>query len=80
MIEMYKQLCAGIVLFCSSLVSLPFEIPCGGCLFSVILLLHLADYPIVSIEDPFDKEDWELTKYFSTLQTCQVRFVFPSTV
>ncbi|KNA12540.1 hypothetical protein SOVF_125010 [Spinacia oleracea] len=31
-----------------------------------------ADYPIVSIEDPFDKEDWELTKYFSTLQTCQV--------
>uniref|UniRef100_A0A803LX71 phosphopyruvate hydratase n=1 Tax=Chenopodium quinoa TaxID=63459 RepID=A0A803LX71_CHEQI len=30
------------------------------------------DYPIVSVEDPFDKEDWELTKHFSTLQACQV--------
>ncbi|KDO66735.1 hypothetical protein CISIN_1g0116771mg, partial [Citrus sinensis] len=28
-----------------------------------------ADYPIVSIEDPFDKEDWEHTK--SVLQICQ---------
>ncbi|KAL2898827.1 Cytosolic enolase 3 [Bienertia sinuspersici] len=31
-----------------------------------------ADYPIVSIGDPFDKEDWEHTKYFSSLQLCQV--------
>lgn len=31
-----------------------------------------ADYPIVSIEDPFDKEDWELVKYFSGLGICQV--------
>ncbi|XP_074290206.1 cytosolic enolase 3 [Silene latifolia] len=30
------------------------------------------DYPIVSIEDPFDKEDWEHTKIFSGLQKCQV--------
>lgn len=30
------------------------------------------EYPIVSIEDPFDKEDWEHTKYFSGLQLCQV--------
>lgn len=29
-------------------------------------------YPIVSIEDPFDKEDWEHTKYFSGLGICQV--------
>ncbi|KAK4376069.1 hypothetical protein RND71_006746 [Anisodus tanguticus] len=31
-----------------------------------------SDYPIVSIEDPFDKEDWEHVKYFSGLGLCQV--------
>ncbi|XP_059300577.1 cytosolic enolase 3 [Lycium ferocissimum] len=31
-----------------------------------------ADYPIVSIEDPFDKEDWEHVKSFSSLGLCQV--------
>ncbi|KAJ8543624.1 hypothetical protein K7X08_006147 [Anisodus acutangulus] len=31
-----------------------------------------ADYPIVSIEDPFDREDWEHVKYFSSLGICQV--------
>ncbi|GMH12727.1 hypothetical protein Nepgr_014568 [Nepenthes gracilis] len=31
-----------------------------------------SDYPILSIEDPFDKEDWEHTKLFSALQICQV--------
>ncbi|XP_043718338.1 cytosolic enolase 3 isoform X2 [Telopea speciosissima] len=30
------------------------------------------DYPIVSIEEPFDKEDWENTKLFSSLGICQV--------
>ncbi|KAH0849341.1 hypothetical protein HID58_018082 [Brassica napus] len=30
------------------------------------------EYPIVFIEDPFDKEDWEHTKYFSNLGICQV--------
>ncbi|KAK2975877.1 hypothetical protein RJ640_015308 [Escallonia rubra] len=30
------------------------------------------DYPIVSIEDPFDKEDWDHVKYFSGLGLCQV--------
>lgn len=30
------------------------------------------DYPIVSIEDPFDKEDWEHVKFFSGLGICQV--------
>ncbi|XP_022890768.1 cytosolic enolase 3-like [Olea europaea var. sylvestris] len=29
-------------------------------------------YPVVSIEDPFDKEDWEHVKYFSGLGICQV--------
>ncbi|XP_027109915.1 cytosolic enolase 3 isoform X1 [Coffea arabica] len=31
-----------------------------------------SDYPIVSIEDPFDKEDWEHAKHFSNLGICQV--------
>ncbi|XP_038705775.1 cytosolic enolase 3-like [Tripterygium wilfordii] len=31
-----------------------------------------AEFPIVSIEDPFDKEDWEHIKYFSSLGLCQV--------
>ncbi|EEF41858.1 enolase, putative [Ricinus communis] len=31
-----------------------------------------ADYPIVSIEDPFDKEDWVHIKNFSSLGLCQV--------
>ncbi|XP_054818396.1 cytosolic enolase 3-like isoform X2 [Prosopis cineraria] len=30
------------------------------------------EYPIVSIEDPFDKEDWEHFKHFSNLGICQV--------
>eukprot|EP00268_Persea_americana_P014420 TRINITY_DN16412_c0_g1_i2.p1 TRINITY_DN16412_c0_g1~~TRINITY_DN16412_c0_g1_i2.p1 ORF type:complete len:363 (-),score=85.59 TRINITY_DN16412_c0_g1_i2:762-1850(-) len=30
------------------------------------------DYPVVSIEDPFDKDDWEHTKLFSSLGICQV--------
>ncbi|KAF9591829.1 hypothetical protein IFM89_008479 [Coptis chinensis] len=30
------------------------------------------DYPIVSIEDPFDKDDWEHTKSFTSLGICQV--------
>lgn len=49
--------------------------------FPVLLLfLFLAEYPIVSIEDPFDKEDWEHTKYFSGLQLCQVHLVFPLSI
>ncbi|RYR45242.1 hypothetical protein Ahy_A07g031090 isoform B [Arachis hypogaea] len=30
------------------------------------------DFPIVSIEDPFDKEDWEHIKRFSSTGICQV--------
>ncbi|KAL5717233.1 phosphopyruvate hydratase [Ranunculus cassubicifolius] len=30
------------------------------------------DYPIVSIEEPFDKDDWEHTKSFTRLAICQV--------
>ncbi|KAM0953449.1 putative phosphopyruvate hydratase [Dioscorea sansibarensis] len=31
-----------------------------------------SDYPIVSIEQPFDKDDWEHAKLFSALGICQV--------
>ncbi|KAK8637581.1 hypothetical protein V6N13_136056 [Hibiscus sabdariffa] len=31
-----------------------------------------SDYPIASIEDPFDKEDWEHSKRFCGLGLCQV--------
>ncbi|KAH1263886.1 Cytosolic enolase 3 [Glycine max] len=31
-----------------------------------------SEYPIVSIEDPFDKEDWEHIKHISSLGICQV--------
>lgn len=31
-----------------------------------------ADYPIVSIEQPFDKDDWEHTKLLTALGICQV--------
>ncbi|XP_019435723.1 PREDICTED: cytosolic enolase 3 [Lupinus angustifolius] len=31
-----------------------------------------SDYPVVSIHDPFDKEDWERIKHFSGLGICQV--------
>ena len=34
------------------------------------------EYPIVSIEDPFDKEDWEHVKHFSSLGICQVCSAF----
>ncbi|KAF6158181.1 hypothetical protein GIB67_014975 [Kingdonia uniflora] len=32
------------------------------------------DYPIASIEKPFDKDDWEHTKLFASLGICQVRY------
>jgi hypothetical protein len=35
-----------------------------------------AAYPIVSIEDPFDREDWENTKSFNAADVCQVRDEF----
>lgn len=34
--------------------------------------MGVVDYPVVYIEDPFDKEDWEHVKYFSGLGICQV--------
>jgi len=44
---------------------------CALCLFW-IFLFEFVEYPIVSIEDPFDKEDWEHIKYISNLGICQV--------
>ena len=33
------------------------------------------EYPLVSIEQPFDKDDWEHSKKFTTLELCQVPIV-----
>ncbi|XP_048420696.1 cytosolic enolase 3-like isoform X5 [Pyrus x bretschneideri] len=57
MIGMYKELCSG------KSVS-PF-------LFLNVCVFGVSEYPIVSVEDPFDKEDWEHTKRFSSLGICQ---------
>jgi enolase len=40
-------------------------------LFSLTTL----EYPLVSIEQPFDKDDWEHSKKFTTLELCQVHSV-----
>lgn len=69
MIDMYKELCAGtcysLILWCE--LSVSHHILIISYSFSLPI-----DYPIVSIEDPFDKEDWEHVKYFSSLGICQV--------
>jgi hypothetical protein len=44
----------------------------------VFVFFGFLEYPIVSIEDPFDKEDWEHVKHFSSLGICQVCSVFLS--
>lgn len=87
MIDMYKELCAGTSLYIDSvmwalcyLIHSHFAIywSCDVSFllfdaFSSFLFPSLPiDYPIVSIEDPFDKEDWEHVKYFSSLGICQV--------
>ena len=50
------------------LLSLLFFFPCS---FFLVGMGYL-DYPIVSIEDPFDKEDWEHIRNFCGLGICQV--------
>ena len=32
-----------------------------------------ADYPIISVEDPFDQDDWENTTKFTAEGVCQAR-------
>lgn len=39
-----------------------------------IVLYIWPDYPIVSITQPFDKDDWESTKVFTALEHCQVLY------
>lgn len=68
MIEMYKELCNGILL-CFTLFGLLLPSIFTTALMSI---LAISEYPIVSIEDPFDKEDWEHIKYFTSLGLCQV--------
>ena len=38
------------------------------------------EYPIVTIEDPFDQDDWDATAAFTAEGVCQVRTIgSPST-
>lgn len=34
--------------------------------------ISIADYPIISIEDPFEQDDWVHTKKLTDLKICQV--------
>ncbi|KAA0031785.1 cytosolic enolase 3 [Cucumis melo var. makuwa] len=70
MIDMYKELCAGIYISCTTL-SLYVFVTCFQ-QWAYFLYSFVLDYPIVSIEDPFDREDWDHTKHFSSLGICQV--------
>lgn len=40
--------------------------------FYACIIYNSPEYPIASIEEPFDKDDWEHTKLFSALGICQV--------
>ena len=33
----------------------------------------ITEYPIISIEDPFEQDDWDHTKKLTDLAICQVR-------
>lgn len=37
-------------------------------------LLEYAEYPVITIEDPFDQDDWNNTKAITALNICQVRW------
>lgn len=69
------------VLVCHSLLSVKILWSFPAILFHlwldvcVCFRLGISAYPIVSIEDPFDKEDWEHIKYFSSRGLCQVCFL-----
>lgn len=67
---MYKELCDGIYVSCSAQPLCVF-VACFQQWVNISVLMFL-DYPIVSIEDPFDREDWDHTKHFSGLGICQV--------
>ena len=71
MIELYKTLCAGKSVFFTFLCIICRLIQLS--LYWILSFLsQFVEYPVVSIEDPFDKEDWEHIKYFSSLGICQV--------
>lgn len=78
MIDMYKELCAGMyVLVLHDFYFAVYFRTLTILIFFSFLSPCVLEYPIVFIEDPFDKEDWEHTKYFSSLGICQVQLGFP---
>lgn len=79
MINMYKELCTGIFILLPQLIlsSMTYIILDEFLKQSnYTFFFPSIDYPIVSIEDPFDKEDWEHFKHFSNLGICQVGLSF----
>ena len=71
MIDMYKELCAGTEFFYFDF-TYSFVVSAKKLILVYSLFWNSIEYPIVSIEDPFDKEDWEHVKHFSGLGICQV--------
>lgn len=41
-------------------------------ILNMVSVFDVIDYPVVSIEDPFDQDDWENTKILTTCRVCQV--------
>ena len=76
MIDLYKELCSGKPVYLSIFLmgDIINYLAYALCL-CWIFLFEFVEYPIVSIEDPFDKEDWEHIKHISSLGICQVLFL-----
>lgn len=41
-------------------------------ILNMVSVFDVIDYPVVSIEDPFDQDDWENTKILTACGVCQV--------
>lgn len=87
MIGMYQELCTGITslsMFYNLFIYVSkfglHMYPKPRYFSSLLHFLVLPEYSIVSIEDPFDKEDWEHAKNFSSLGLCQVCLIFLSVI
>lgn len=78
MIQMYKELCSGMLVFLYSFCLIFLLCSFNNSLMPFHTLSFFSgvlEYPIASIEDPFDKEDWEHSKRFCSLGLCQVCFL-----
>lgn len=44
-------------------------------ILNMVSVFDVIDYPVVSIEDPFDQDDWENTKILTSCGVFQVGFL-----